>query len=299
MKMTKLLNTLQHGRSVTLGSLISIAATLALALPTQAAAIRLENGNSVAQFRTENEPAFPGLYEWSVDGVDHIFQQWFYYRVGDAGPEAPINRLTHVESVPFDLTGDGRNDFLRAKYADPLGRFTAQVSYLLTGGTAGSNQSGLFEAIQIENHGQNPLSMHFFQYADLDLNGTTSDDALVITGTPPNTAHQTDPVMRVSESVTTPPPSHYEANNLGLPGNLVTRLNDGSPTTLADVSGPIVGDAAWAFQWDLSIPAGQSQVINKVKNIRMGEHIPEPGSVALVLTGLASSAILWRRRRRG
>jgi hypothetical protein len=296
MNTTTVSHPLLRGSSVVARLLISFAVVIAFTLSSEAATIRLENGNSVAQFRTENEPAFPGLHEWSVDNVNHVFQQWFYYRVGDAGGEATINSLTHQSSTAFDLTGDGRNDFLRSSYADPAGRFTIAVSYLLTGGTAGSNQSGLLESILIQNTSANPLPMHFFQYADFDLNNTSPDDALVITGTPRNTAHQTDPVMRVSESVTTPPPSHFEANLLNLPNNLVTRLNDGSPTTLADVSGPIAGDAAWAFQWDFEIPVGQSQIITKSKSIRTGEHIPEPGSIALVLTGLATAAVLRRRR---
>jgi hypothetical protein len=292
-------NSLLRASSAVTRTLFSLAAVLAIALPTEAAVIRLENGNSVAQFRTENEAPFPGLHEWSVDGVDHVFQQWFYYRLGDAGGEATINSLAHLESTPIDLTGDGNRDFLRTRYADPLGRFAVTVDYLLTGGTPGSNQSGLLESIQIQNTGASPLPMHFFQFADFDLNNTSADDAVVITGTPPNTAHQTDPVMRVSETVSTPPPSHYEVNDILLTNDLVDRLNDDdSPTTLADIAGPLVGDAAWAFQWEFDIPVGESRIITKVKSIRVGEHIPEPGSIALVLVTAATGALVPRLRRR-
>ncbi|MEX0585969.1 MAG: PEP-CTERM sorting domain-containing protein [Pirellulales bacterium] len=224
-----------------------------------------------------------------------MFHQWFWYRVGDAGPERTIDTLTHLESTPLDLNGDGLNEFLRTRYASP-GLFTIQVNYLLNGASAGSNRSNLAEAIQIQNNSNLPLPLHFFQYADFDLNDSSNDDSLVITGTPRNTAHQTDPIMLVGETVTTQPPSHFEAGDVDALVSIEDRLNDALPTTLADVSGPLFSlDAAWAFQWDLLIPPGQSHLISKLKDIRPGPNIPEPGSLALVLGGLATMAIARRR----
>ena len=34
-----------------------------------------------------------GMYTWTVDGVDQMWQQWFWYRIGSAGPEQSIDTL--------------------------------------------------------------------------------------------------------------------------------------------------------------------------------------------------------------
>jgi hypothetical protein len=33
------------------------------------------------------------MFNWINDGQDHIFQQWFWHRVGDTDPETPLHTL--------------------------------------------------------------------------------------------------------------------------------------------------------------------------------------------------------------
>ena len=35
---------------------------------------------------------FRGMNNWTVDGVNHMFQQWFWFRVGEGGPESRVTR---------------------------------------------------------------------------------------------------------------------------------------------------------------------------------------------------------------
>jgi len=52
--------------------------------------VALEDKNSTAQIALDpnlGDPnAVAGQFSWVVDGVEQIYQQWFWYRIGDVGP---------------------------------------------------------------------------------------------------------------------------------------------------------------------------------------------------------------------
>jgi hypothetical protein len=273
----------------------------ALSATASATVVSLSSNNSIANFSTEPTDATVntrGLYQWTVNGTDHLAQQWFWYRVGTGGGEASIDTLVQQQATPMNLDGQPGDDFLRVRYRNPGNTFEINVDYVLTGGQFPAGNSHLDEIVSIRNLSNAPLDFHFFQYVDFDLNGTPADDTVAITGTPPNTAVQTDGVFELAETVVTPPPSHFEVAQVGSATDLLTRLNDGGATTLADLLGPLVNaDASWAFQWDMAIPANGSFQISKNKALS-GPAVPEPGTLALAACGLGSM-LVWRRRRAG
>lgn len=226
-----------------------------------------------------------GMFNWVVDGTDHMFQQWFWFRVG-MGPEVSIDTLALTgtfigDTNPFD---DPAPDTLSLRYSTP--GFDIQPSWTLRGTTPGSGRSDVTESITITNHENFDLPFTFFQYTDFDLGGTSGGDTVVIPGLLHNTAIQSDVLFTYTESVVAPMPSHYE---VALFPSIINRLNDGLPDTLADFGGPVTGDCTWAFQWDFLIPAGQSVIISKDKTIT-----PAPGALALLGLG----GLLAARRRR-
>lgn len=220
-----------------------------------------------------------GMHTWLVDGTDQMFQQWFWYRIGNTGPESAINTLSAPivaqAGRTLDVTYTGTNGIM------------VDVLYTLTGGTANSGQSDIAETIRIRNTGNTALEFHFFQYSDFDLDATIGNQTVAIRGG--NTVDQYGPGTLLSETVVTPPPSFYEANTYA---NTLNSLNDGSPTTLNNVAGPITGDATWAFQWDTSLAAGGSFLISKDKNIR---PVPEPVSMLLLGVGLVGVGLMRRK----
>lgn len=265
-----------------------VAASAASASPASATLITLENFNAVAEFATESSdaPATKGLYSWKVDGVEHITQQWFWYRAGTTGGEQPIDTLTPVQAVTLDVDGTPGQDALLLRYRNPGATFEVSVRYTLTGGAMNSGGASLEEVIRVVNLTDNPIDFSMFQYVDFDLNGTAADDTVSLSGTPINTALQVDPFAEISETVVTPPPTRYEVSEFGVPGSLEERLNDGSPTTLANTLGPLTNaDATWAFEWDFRLAPRGSYLISKNKSLRGTVAVPEPRS--LLLVGLA------------
>jgi hypothetical protein len=257
----------------------------------------LTDRNSTAQI---DDGSQMGLFTWTVDGYDQVFQQWFWYRVGSSGPENPVNALNLTARKVTDANFNAGDDHLVLEYTDPALRFVIQMSFDLSGGVANGRQSDIKEGIQILNTTASSLEFHFFQYTDFDLANTPGDDAVRIENG--NLAFQTDSgPTAVSETGVMPPPDHYEVG-LYDPQHLngtLDKLNDGLPTTLNDYAGAVYGDVTWAFEWDMTLAPlngmGNDRMISK--DLIM-THAPEPLTMLGIVMGVGSvGAYIFRRRK--
>ena len=260
---------------------IALAVVLVWAGVASATPITMADHNSTV---TVDPTSQGGMSSWRVDGRNQLFQQWFWYRVGPVGPEASLDTL----SVVSTLTG---TRVLDLQFTSP-DFFTVDVTYLLTGGSNGSNTSDIAETIRINNIGNSELDFHFFQYSDFDLGASARNDTAVMTNA--NAIQQSDPDSVLAETVVAPSASHHQIDLFPLIRN---SLRDGSPTTLSDnpaigtALGP--GDVAWAFQWDRKIAANGTFIISKDKNIA---PVPEPASLLLLGAGLVGLAAYGRKK---
>jgi hypothetical protein len=243
--------------------------------------VPLDDLNSHVEFRTDS-----GQTSWIVDEVSQLRQQWFYYRIDGMTKELPLSGLGYFNHKAVDANFNPGIDTLTVIYGQPAG-FSITLAYLLNGGLEHSLKSDLVETISFHNMTGQAVHLQFFQYCDFDLGGTSGGDIVEIVN--PNTVRQSDAQIMVAETVLTPVPAHSE---VALYNSTLLKLNDAGPTTLSDNDGPIgPDDVTWAFQWDLTVPAGGTVQISKDKNIT-----PEPATLALM--GLGGLGLILSRKRR-
>jgi hypothetical protein len=258
--------------------------------------ITLQNGNSSFSVNSYNDNAAlqDGAYNWTVDGINQLKQQWFWFRIGNSGPGIRLNDPT-VMAAPtttlIDTDGDGKFDYASLTYQAKSGAFKVVLSYLLTGGNTGSGVSDVASTVKVTNLTSSPLDMHFLHYSDLDLGNTPNNDSVAITGG--NTAHQTDAQMNVNETVGSPRPDEYAA---GPSPTLRNSLDSGAGIPLGDTPTDTNNNASWAFEWDRNLAAGQSLVISTDSQTNLVNSIPEPTSAAAII-GTGSLFLIRPRRR--
>lgn len=263
---------------------IALALAAASTSTVRADFVTLTDSNTSVNFDTTSQA---GMYDWVVDGVDHMFQQAFWYRVGNQGGELGVHTLTQtgIQATDTNFFDDPGLDTLNIRYTG--NGFMVDIKYSLVGGSNGSGTSDVGEQIKITNTGNGALDFHFFQYNDYDLGGTILDNSVAITGG--NTATQTGDGAAIGEVVVTPAPNQYA---VGIYANQLAELNDANPTNLGAVVGPLgPGDLTWAFQWDVVIPTGGSFIISKDKHV----SVPAPGAMLLGILGLGMARAAKRR----
>lgn len=262
-------------------SILAILTALALFVVTPAFAdvITLTTFNSTAQIDTAS-----GMYDWTVNGTDHLYNQWFYYRIGSAGGEQGIDALgamSWVQNSPGSAT---------VTYGNPQAAgLWAQITYTLTGF---GSRADIAESIVFGNTSGSAIDLHFFQYSDFDIGGNAINDYARFNNA--NKVSQSDPDFVLAETVVTPDPSHRQISTFP---DILNSLLNGTPTTLADTAigvtfGP--GDMTWAFQWDQVVVNNDAMVISKDKLIA---PVPEPATMALLGSGFLLVSRAARRKK--
>lgn len=261
---------------------------LAAATSVGATVFTLEDNNSTVVIDSASSS---GMSEWTVDGTDQLYKQWFWYRVGDTA-EASIDTLPLLKETVADFSLYTGNDHLSLIYGNDPGPFTIQVNYDLTGGSAGSFNSHIAETIKITNTGASSLDFHFYQYTDFDLNGTPNDDTAERIND--NTIRQWDTGggIQFGEVTTTTTPDHYQ---IDIHPNIINMLNDGDADDLLDITSPLgPDDITFAWQWDVTIGAGDNVIISQTKTM---SPVPEPGTLLLIGLGFLGLGFIGLKKK--
>lgn len=279
------------GKTILLAAAAAVASIMgAAAAPARASSVTLQDVNS-SMVINYNTPA--GVNSWMVDGVQQLSTnvgEWFWYSAnGSALASLDTVPITGTP-VPIDTNGDGTNNEVNTAYASTgPNPFKISISYDLTGGNVGSKSSDLSESIKITNTGSTTLTYKFIEYTNFNLGGSASPQNLSITNG--DTAVQENPNdFMVSQTVVSPRPTSFEANT---DTTLLTALGNNTASPLNDNTTADGTDAAFAFEWDITLGAGASYTIGIDKDLG---SVPEPTSTVALL-GLGGLFLTRPRRR--
>jgi hypothetical protein len=257
-------------------------ALMFLSSSASAGLITLIDENSVAKIDTQSQA---GFYDWFVDGIDHMYQEWFWLGVGN-NPEVSVDPFWISDQVS-DTDLDGNDDTLVSVFRNP-GVWEMKLRFSLLGSNLG--YSDMAEQIRVTNLSQQTQLFRLYEYTDFDLNASSDDDWGGVS--PPALAEQEDLDGFVAQVSTTP----FNFWEMDVFPNILNKLNDGVADTLPNATSPLFGpkDITFALQWNRSLAPGREFIISKDKII---SAVPEPSSVVLLGLGGMALACLGLRRR--
>ena len=93
------------------------------AFASASAQLTISDGNSSADL---DPTTSAGMRNWVVDGTDHLFQQWFWYRIGGNGGEAAINTIGGTSA-------SASGNVAQISYQNGL--IKVETTYIMTGGS--------------------------------------------------------------------------------------------------------------------------------------------------------------------
>lgn len=263
-----------------MAAVIILLAGVMCAAAAQASVITLSDQNSTAQIDPSSQA---GMYSWSVNGNDILYQQWFWYRIGATGGQQSIDTISAPVVTQYSPG--------LAQVAYTSQSLSVNVTYSLNGGGLNSGSADMGEQIRIVNLSSSAITLHFFEYSDFDLMGPSNDSAAL---TNANTITQKNQLLSVAETVVTPAPARWQISYYPV---LLSQLNGGT-YTLSNANNTTVGDISWAFEWDVTLGAFGTPtdgfLISKDKQVT---GIPEPGILLLLGSGLIG--FLATRKRFG
>jgi hypothetical protein len=234
--------------------------------------LTLTNGNSLVQIDPNSQN---GVFAWVVDGTSQLFQQWFWLRWPN-GPQISFDQL----GTPLGTSWTATNAIITYL---PQG-LAVTLSFTLQGGAAGSGASSLAETISLQNTNASSVNLHLYDYTDLDLGGTDAGDTVSFPTN--NLVAQQGKGVTATQSVQGPMPSFWEASWYSL---VFDTINSATPAVLSDTILPNQpGDQTFAYQWDLTLGAGQTLVFNLANTLRM----PRVPSLSIARSG-ANVLLLW------
>jgi len=268
--------------------MMAVMVSLAIApAAVQATDLTVSDGDSSINVDPHSDDGFD---TWTVDGTDHMYQQWFWFRLDSEG-----GGEVSLDEVPLLHHETHSTDTIHLTYGVDAENITAtaDILYVLEDGANGSSRVSEWVTLSGTGIEEND-TFHWFEYTDLDLDGSSGDSA---ERTGPGVIVQTDSPFSVTvESDVVP--THWE---IDVYSDLVDALDDGDPTTLADATSPFgPADATHAFQWSIPLTPGNAFFqYHKEKTLgRFAQEpnvIPEPSS--MLLFGLGGAAAWFKRRR--
>jgi hypothetical protein len=223
--------------------------------------------------------------------TNSLYDSWMYYRVAGDTRESPFGNYNPTGPRDVLMTGSFVGNTATYNLTDQVSnstRFTATWTMNLVD-SATPNTSTLYHTVTLNNPGATPLTISLFQYVDIDLSNVATGQSA--TGGI-NGMYSTDGTL-VGSLVAVTPATAFQASPFS---DLRTSLSNETVTNLNNTGLPFSpGDVTFAYQWDVTIPAGGSTTIQSYMGV---QPVPEPGMVLACCLGLAGVGRLYHKRRK-
>jgi hypothetical protein len=253
--------------------LFATAFCIALAGSAAAQVVDLANGGSLASINA-GPNGLSGLTDWRVaNGDNQVVQQAYAYRVGNG-------LVNVVNTISAPAISQPTADLATIGYTSAADAYDISFRYLLTGSASSSD---LAEVVTLTNNGQSTLTYTLFEYDLFTLGGLPGGTATLQNT---STIHQSRAGIEVTVGATRIPDRYMISDSTSV---VLSIFNGQLTNTQPSFSG---NDVAFAFQWDVTLAAGQSWQMSKNKILA----VPEPTTL-LALASIVASAALRRRKR--
>ncbi len=227
--------------------------------------------------------------------VDHQFQSaWWFRGPGDTREFTFANGVSGTVTVAGTLVGNntgnldtGGYDFTVTNTAGYSFASNQRWTIYNPSATAGTNVQ-VVATNTITNTGNQTANFSLFFYQNFDVSNTTNNTAALID---PN-------YIRIESGTESIDWFGANANAWQVTESLFgvqSFLTDTSITNLNNTGLPFTGDFTGAFQWDITLDAGQSLTLMSGYTLN-GAAVPEPGTFSVLALGLVGLAGVRRRR---
>jgi len=232
----------------------------------------------------DNSLSVSGFTSWAANGANQLSLQSLYYSVNGG----PVTLLTGavVNTGSSGFSGA----YINATYSTPDGSIADKLTI---------NGSSVGESIQFNNISSGAVSMKIFQYSDFVLGGAGYAGSQTVNMTPAPvsggyaTANQSGGGLAFTWNGDAPGfTTLVQANSSGAPfGPFIGSGTDLNNTTLT------ASNTHAVFGYEFSGSVAQSSLLAVSETSAYPAPVPEPSSVALILSGMVAVALMFRRGR--
>jgi hypothetical protein len=238
---------------------LSLAALAGAAASQSALFLNERNTTFVYSVYPNATGATTGTTSFVAASTNHLALSWWYYRVSGDASGAAFN--TAGGQMTASATPDRRIGTLDWTNVDGRGFAARLVNQVYS---TGSQTGTTTQAMTITNNGGSPLTITVYAYADIDIDGFSTDDsAHQMTGEPAGQTRVTDPSAATV---------YFKADgHAGWEAALWPTLRDNILTTaysLANAGLPLLNqDYSGAFSWTATINPSASQTFRCLLSI--------------------------------
>jgi hypothetical protein len=235
--------------------------------------ITLQDRNSILRI---NPASSDGAFSWNVDGVEHLYQQWFWLRQSASGGQSSLDTL----GLPLGVSLSSSNATINYVGAG----LNVNVGFVLQGRAPGSGASDLAQTLALQNTTSSAITLHVFQYSDFEMGGDS------VSFPTANSVVQSGGTGTMTQTVQSPVPSAWEASFY--PGSF-SRISGSTAVTLGNtITPPLTGDQTFGYQWSASLSAGQTLNIAWTQSIR-GQGVVPPNVALRIIQQGPNVIISW------